>query len=438
MKAIVVAVLTYYRVFPIQRWIGVGTLALAALIAALRSPTSIVILVIPVACLMFAVLGPLGMLFREISAVRSHRFLPYFRPQLLIAVVLVIAFFPTVGYVLLQFSPRGAPPASSWFVLATLLASVWLWFSFFLPTSLWAALFALPIGALIRWIDQSPYDLAIAAVALCAGWIAFVAWYLRTRAIVPAPSLRAWAQSLPLNWLERVDARLSDRSGTFAPSSAIESWLTGRYPLRLKDRLASAAFLLLILSLAWGFALRSPRLDRPDLLIAGSCAAIIPLLFAVAHNTARCARRLWLHGGKTRRELFGAVERNLWAGPLLVCGAAFVGFTGVARLVFDVELLWRAAPSMMGTSILATYLGLACVRRVVLTSWLSTPLVVILGFAGLRALESGNGRAFAAIVALELAAALAARAIAIRLWARIDWIALRPLRVPIVLGRFTR
>jgi hypothetical protein len=115
-----------------------------------------------------------------------------------------------------------------------------------------------------------------------------------------------------------------------------------------------------------------------------------------------------------------------------------VGFAGVARLAFAVDLLWQAIPALIATSILATYLGLGCVRRVVLVSWLSAPLIVTLGFTALHALVSGNVGAFAVVVALELVLALAGRAIAIRLWERIDWIALRPLRMPIVLGRFTR
>jgi hypothetical protein len=435
MKAVAVAMLTYFRVFPIQRWVGVGTLAVAALVAVSRSPGAIAFVVVAVACLMFAVLGPLGLLFREISAVRSHRFLPHFRARMLIAVVLVVAFFPTVGYVLLSFAPRGPPAAAPWFAFAVLIASAWVWFTFFLRRSLLAAV-AAPIGALLySSVGPSPYLVPAIGVALCVGWIAFVTWYLRAPAIAPGVPVRGWAQHRPSGWLERLDALLSDRSGRFTPGSAIGSWLTGRYPTR---PLAGAALLAVLQSLAWSLVLRGKGLDRPDLFIAAACAAMLPVLIAVANNAARRARCLWLHGAKTRRELFAAVERNLWNGPLFAYLVGLTGFAAFARLVFAVDLLWQAIPTLIGGCVLAAYLGLACVRRVVLVSWLSTVLVVGLGFTAISALDSGHLRAFAGIVALELGAALAARAIAIRLWERIDWIVLRPPRMTVARGRATR
>lgn len=433
MKAVVIAALTYWRIFPIQRWLAYITLALTALAVALRSAPLIVVIVIPAACLMAAVLGPLGLLFRQISGVRAHRLLPHFRPQMLAAVVLVLAFFPAAGYVLLSFAPY-PPPALAWFVIALLAASAWLWFGFFLPKSILTALVAIPVAVLIPQLAaDSAYFLTAVAAALGAAWIAFAVWYLRAATITSLGPFQQWFAPAPA--LDALDARLSDRTGRYAAENAVDAYLTGRYPQRLMQKVYGAAVLLTLFCLLLSLPLAVGGRRVPDALIAAVFIAVIAVLVAVANLFARRARGLWLIGGKSRRELFGATERAVWIGPLLAYVAVYVGFGAFAWVTYGTDLLWRAVPVSLSSSILAVYLGLACVRHTVWTSWLATLFVASLAIAAIISLVFGHSGVFAGIVAAELAAALAARAIGIRLWERIDWTVLRPPRLTVARAR---
>jgi hypothetical protein len=433
-KAVAIAALTYWRVFPIQRWLGVSVLVLlaASLVGGLFARPALqafaVLAFVVGACLMIAVLGALGLLFRQFSSASVHRLLPHLRARMLIAALAVIAVFPVLGYVLLSFAPR-QPPAAAWFVIFTGIVSAWVWFTFFLPASLWVAAIVVPSAILfLRYVEPDASYLPLSAVTLVAAWIAFIAWYLRARTIRPMPPFHEWLLLRPVRTLAKLDGQLSDRSGRFAPAAAVEAWFTSRYPLRTTHRLGYGGMLLLILSVAWGFPLAGGGLDRPDALIAVACTTLFALMIAIGHVVARRGRNLWLHAHRSRRELFTAAERVLWRGALLYYLTGFAGFAVYARLVFDVSLLWQNLPSAVATGILAAYLGLACVRRVVLSMWLSTVVVFSCAGAALYALLTGHGAAFAGIVAFEIATALAARALAIRLWERIDWLALKPAR----------
>jgi hypothetical protein len=140
------------------------------------------------------------------------------------------------------------------------------------------------------------------------------------------------------------------------------------------------------------------------------------------------ARSLWLRAHWTRTELFTRVERAFWGHNCFVLGVLLVTLVAVGSwielptkmLAFGLVLL------MLGTT-LSTYLGLIVTASLGWTECVlaAATMVALMMTSTYTGSASAPPMTIAALCAGLAAAALVLRQLAVRRWARLDWMLCR-------------
>ncbi|HZF32035.1 MAG TPA: hypothetical protein VE907_23155 [Gammaproteobacteria bacterium] len=423
MRAIARLCWTYGTALPIQRWVGVlalATWALALLAFALSGPPVWALAITATAMYLLATTLAAGYLCRVLSAPRTHRFLPHFRPRMLAAFLIVVALVSTPGLAFLAL-PRypGGNAAAAFGILLVLSSTALMTFS---PA--WGVACALLVGGAATVLG------ARSMIAVwAASWIAFAIWYLRTRDF----NRLQWPRALLAGG--RLDLRLpTDTTGEFSRSAALMTSLSARYPLRAKHLLPRLALLLALVAVA-SLLLRRFGLAAPQPFGYLAVGLVIPIatIGPIANQVARRTRLLWLTSGLSRRALFAAMERTVWRGNVPWSFAMFASTFAVAVLVrgLPAGTFGRLVVLFAGGTIFAVYLGLAVRRVLALELFVGTALLSSVAVGAWAALgEPPHDDWLIGVTALQLAAAAACRAVTIASWERLDWLTFRPVRRP--------
>jgi hypothetical protein len=203
--------LAHVVLFPVQRWFGGAAAALILL--GLIFPAQLGWGWLAAFCFVVTVAMPAGWIFRVLSARRTSRLLPYFRPRMLAAVALVILAVALVVAELfvdswIVFSaprPILRPTFAEIAVLIAVAASVWFWFVFFAPRSVIAiVLLALPYRFWVIWVAprySGSFGLVVRIEhviwTLIALWAAFCIWYLAAPPVKPFTRRRTVVGQIP-------------------------------------------------------------------------------------------------------------------------------------------------------------------------------------------------------------------------------------------------
>ncbi|RPI57973.1 MAG: hypothetical protein EHM50_11310, partial [Lysobacterales bacterium] len=206
---------TFFTALPLQRWLAISGVVLAALLAivglVLRealfgvvfSSLALFILVV------FPTLFSGAAVFRALSAARANRFLPQFRGRMLAAILALeatgLVLFALLLAALAWFGGRTMPlePLIYAFAFGTAIFMlmflvfgdwrfIWVW------TGTFVVAFAVLGQAAPRALAAIPASGWL--VAALAAWVAFGGWYLRARRIkplslVPQPLSGRWSES---------------------------------------------------------------------------------------------------------------------------------------------------------------------------------------------------------------------------------------------------
>jgi hypothetical protein len=230
--------------------------------------------------------------------------------------------------------------------------------------------------------------------------------------------------------LATLERYFADTSGTFSPSSATQTYLSGNYPPR--HRLAGLGATMLIAAALGADLFLAVRVQRPAVLLTFLVMIQTTVAFAATNAIARRARTLWLHAGNERAELFTIVERDVRGkSPRIFFGLVLILMVVVGGLHGDARVLGSAAALSVSASVLAAYLGLANVRGwglASIASFACLPTSTVVALVALL-IESPRFDVIGSVVAFQVLAAFAARGVARRNWRRIDWLQFRPLRL---------
>ena len=428
MRAIARLCWTYGTALPIQRWVGVLALAmwaLALLAFALSGPPVWVFPVTATAMYLLATALAAGYLCRVLSAPRTHRFLPHFRPRMLAAFLIFIVLVSTPGLALLALPRPPGPGGKAGAALGLLLilsSTALMTFS-----QAWGVACVLLLGGATTLLGASSPIAALAVWA--ASWTAFAVWYLRTRDF----NRLQWPRALLADG--KLDLRLpADTAGQFSRSAALATCLTARYPLRARHLLPRLALLLAIVALA-SMLLRRFGLAAPYPFGYLAVGLVIPIatIGPIANQLARRTRLLWLTSGLSRRALFAAMERAVWRSNVPWSFAMFAGTFAVAALArgLPAGTFGRLALLWAGGTIFGVYLGLALRRVLALELVVGSALLGSVAVGAWAALgEPPRDDWLIGVTALQLAVAAACRAVTIASWERLDWLTFRPVRRP--------
>jgi hypothetical protein len=429
-KAVARVLLTYATAVPMQRWLGIATLALLPLALVPKAPV-VVLPIIAAACFSCAVVLPSGWLLRALSAPSGHGLLPHFRRRVLAATLLLLAAVALSWFAFASLGPR--PVSLGALIVLGWALSIVLWMVFFFipgPGGV-GSLLVVPVFLVLLFPQVLPSGLRIdsvyGAVALVALWVGFSLWYLRVPTIGAAIEWRGSSTAGLPTGLQALDAAVASRRGEFTRDSAVRAYLTGRYPT---SALRQIVWLLLVVPIFVGviaFCFRK-NVMHPGLLCVFASTLVIG-----SNRTARRARMLWLLRGSSRRELYSVAERGVWR-------VAIVGFPTMIALQVWLQIVVLHAPlQLLGLSlalwfagsVLGIYLGLAFVRGftpVAIALALALPVSLAIGFWALLEAPTRYDVLFA-IVALQLGGALVARTVGAWRWSGIDWRTLRVIRV---------
>jgi hypothetical protein len=445
MSAVVRICWLFFTGFPIQRWLAVAGVVLLALAVAAGALTGEMRLWVPLAftalfiLVVFPAVVAAGAILRVLSAPKSHQLFAHFRVRALLAFVLfvvtviAIVAVPAVGIL----ASRNAPLELALVYPIGLLTAIVL--SVFVVSAQWNWVWLeIPLViAFFYWLDGDGADRAreaglsfpwVAGTATLLAWIVFAIWYLRVRRVRPlmiAP---------PMNQLS--GWRGGDEP--LARVAAARALVAGRpeRPLALQLLYAAAIAALVSLGLLL-LPLLPGQTDAPPALTRfvwpfWAMLGIVPFVYAWVHQS----RLLWLHVPGPRAQTWRFVERMI-ARRFVVALVFIVTVAVVVSLLFakaPSEALWGIALAS-SAGLYAIYLGLAAVRGFALLG-AGFMLMFILQIALLEpAFPVAQVGSPLAVVLVQLGAAAALRALAVRRWRDVDWLQLRPIRFGSGLGR---
>jgi len=425
---------THCTALPLQRWLGAIALATLPLAMPALSPSSRAFAVIPLitlVCYSIATTFASAYLLRAMSAPSANRFLPHFRARSL-AAFLGVMVLVSVPWLFVYAVAVAQPPHASLLLVPFFLLTVIVAISFFprggVAVVLLGGLVMRLVGHVTDW-QPSPFATEIGVVTALglwlAMWLAFSIWYLRARRIPPhSPTFRAWFSG----------SRQAEWSAVFDRETAAAVNMYGDDPKRMR-RIAMTLLLCMVGAVAsCSTVVRGARAAFSSGFFSyGLLSVPAALIAAYANRYARRTRLLWLTRGLSRLELFAATEKWIWRSAAPISVAASVLFGAVFAFSYGVptETIARAVACGVASDVLGVYVGLAHVRssRTFDVAQLAVFLILSTGAWTLLADPADNGVLTAAVL-VQVAAALALRALALRNWRRIDWLEFRPARIP--------
>jgi hypothetical protein len=292
----------------------------------------------------------------------------------------------------------------------------------------WVWLFVVMVFVLAVGLSSAVTREMLAAIpawawpgAAVLAWIAFFAWYVRTRRIRPvmlAPQAPAgaWARS--------------DLEGTLTRALALRALATGQPPGQKSRALALRTAWVAgnIVIVVFGAVLFLPA---PLTQFFSFTSFLWPfgtmlLLWGYATGIVHRSRLLWLRTpgprDAVRRKIEHALLRNLGGGLLLLVGVAALYASPLAAAPPQQVLAGFALAAC--AAFFSTYLAFASIPGRAL-HLIGFGLMMALQFALLGPFKSPLN--IGIVTGVELAGALAFRALAMRRWRRVDWLRLRPL-----------
>lgn len=417
----------YFTLFPAQRWLTIAAVALFALgaLAALGSgPGTALALVFALLLggilLVVPLVGTVGAVFRLLSSSSTHRFLPSFRRRLLTATGLVVC-TATVMTVWVVSSSHDSPPVIPVTVYAAAAWSALLWLPFFAPRSIFAFV---PLviaawcverifGPSVGFVD----DLApLVGAALIVAWVAFVAWYLRARAVPRFPEA---------GLLGRVASRSPVRPLAGSTACAADTYLWGT-----RTTPSSRMIALLFSTLGYGaLAIVDPGVPDGLRFTFGLPVVAAAVWLPAMRSAASRARLLWLRENGDRVHLFRTIERTMLRLDLTVATVVAVGVAGVAAVFAGVPLRGIAGilSCSAATAAAGAYIGLMCVQGDRVGAWL---VQVAYGLSTLVAfiaavMQPVHAELLLGVASAQAACAVFCRSMALHRWRDVDWLSLR-------------
>ena len=368
--------------------------------------------------------------FRALSAPHANQLLPHFRARMLVGITL---FMVTVlaPFALLFLNERtGSGPMPLEIIGYVLAVSTAIFMWMFVMFGDWRWIWLSVAMLIVAWVGLSSGATRgmLAAIpawawpgAAMLAWIVFFAWYVRTRRVravmfAPQPPAGAWART--------------ELEGTLTRELALRALVTGRPPvqkgLALVVRTAWVAGNVVIMVLGAFLFLPAPLTQFFAFTSFVWPFGTMMLLWGHATGIVHRSRLLWLRtpGSRdgVRREVEHALLRNLRSGLLLLVGVAALYLSPVVAAVPQQVLAGFALAACAG--LFSTYLAFASVPGRAL-HLIGFGLMMASQFALLGPFNSPLNVGIVTVV--ELAGALAFRALALRRWRRVDWLQLRPL-----------
>jgi hypothetical protein len=465
MKAVLRVYWILFTAFRIQRWLGIAGLIVLAIgllvgviglldhsdatLLALGLIGFTVLVVIPTA---FAA----GATVRALSVPNASALLPNFRIRVLLAIALFVASIglPSYGVAIaveLAGGPAGTEVAAVYVVggLTAVVLSVFVITSN--PNWMWLGL---PMMfAFTQWLEvDGPRRLAAAGYSLpwivgaasAAAWLVFVIWYLRVARIRPVLLLAPERGLSELYWRQAIRPA-KHWPAELTRERALGTLLMGRLQRPLPQQLLISAGVGVLLCLVAPLLQYLPSRQHTTPPFTAFVWPFYAMLFTsfAAGLIVRQSRRAWLTVGGPRVHVFRAVEREMARFYLraVTCITALV----LASLwVFETppaEAAWGIA-LMVSAALYSACMGLASVR----TAWpiafgllgMTIVQVIVLGVERDQAATSRVAallgielvaQQVGAMLAIQLVAAGAFRAVAELRWRSIDWLKFRPLRI---------
>jgi hypothetical protein len=381
---------------------------------------------------------------RKVSALRTLRFVPYARVQILLGMLLaiiVLAALLTACIALLHpATPMVLAPLrdslTRTFEATLALATLWtLWF-FVTSANLWLGVTSLLIlySGMLRSNSLFPSDITnagtanfLAVLALAVASL-FAVWYLRVRRIaLPQPDFT----SLWIVGFNPAQTTVASRH------AAINTYLLGQPSLVRATRDQLASWVLINAVILWMLAFARQRTHGLADFGLGPVLMVFSLSSignSLGRTIAGDSRHVWIRGGYSRLELFRTAERLTWT-CLTILGAGVLVLSAAEWVLLphgdhDWPYLLVVSLAMAACS---TYFGLMNFNRVsgvdLSDTVLSTAILfLVLYYAFLFPDEPGAAIVRFVIAICEIIGAFALRALALRRWRRVDWLKFRPRR----------
>jgi hypothetical protein len=460
MKGILRVTLLFHTSERLQRWLlaaGVPLLVVASQLDLLISPCSpcspgrppgpvqsllqlMLFWVVPATTLTIGAIT-----IRQVSALRTLRFVPYARMQLLLGMLLAQVPFALLLTVCIAVLHRAAPvilvplldSLTHTFEATLALATLWTLWVFVVSANLWfgviSVLLILQVGV-VRSHSVFPSDITDAGIAdflvvlALAAASLFALWYVRVRTIAPPQS--DFATLGFTGWNSGHATATSRRAG-------INTYLLGQ-PSVLRATRRQLSFFALINAMVLG-TLAFARLPSPAPADFGLGPVIMVFCLSSIGNylgrtVAADSRHLWIRGGCSRLELFRTAERLTWTCLAILSAGVFMLSGAEWLLLPHGDHDWPyLIVVLLATVTCSTYLGLMNFNGVagvdVAEFALSIVIVFfVLHYAFLSPDEPGASIVRSVVAIAEIIGAFALRALALRRWRRVDWLKFRPRR----------
>ncbi len=384
------------------------------------------------ACVLVPTATTSGFVLRALSSPRSQQLVPGSRRNMAAAVALVVAAQAAggaSGWWLFSEEPSVAVLIEGFSVGALVASALLIWTFAMTGPPLQTLLLLIATYGVGAWVTQVgtawlPVSTPVAAIVASAVlWLLFGIWYRRVRAIAPVGIFQSL--SLP----PALVAQQSADSTT--PSASL--YLGDRLPWRFHRRLAALTVLAAAAAaLVWVLDRLDRRIEIPLSTLLNLPLIVTFLGLPRVYRLVAHSRALWLRTPGLRAGVFRACEAEALRGVAwnVVFAGLLVGGFILARPSLSSALLPWAVLLYLATGLLLAYLGLMLVHGLRVTDLAAGLLLAAFSFVALQPLaaEPTEPLPVAAIVALEVVAALTLRSIAARRWTGIDWLALRAPR----------